>query len=235
MAVTKGTLTEPLPPEPTLGQYDHIHRSALLQDLRVEASRLDSSDGPLLDIGCGYRPYRSLFPIEQIGVDYTALDASPHLLATAEALPLRDGAVGVVLSTQYLEHASEPAMTLLEMRRVLRPGGRLLLSTHGVFPHHAHPNDFWRWTEEGLRRQVAAAGFDVDAIHRHGGIVSAGLLLATYPLGFERSSHTARLVSRVAIAALNRMGLVGDRVVARVSDHHYGAISYLVAATADVS
>jgi hypothetical protein len=37
----------------------------------------------------------------------------------------------------------------------------LLLTTHGVFPDHGCPNDFRRWTGEGLRGEVTQAGFDV--------------------------------------------------------------------------
>ena len=43
-----------------------------------------------------------------------------------------------------------PAAAVRELRRAVRPGGRVLLSTHGVYPFHPNPDDFWRWTHTGL-------------------------------------------------------------------------------------
>ena len=51
-----------------------------------------------------------------------------------------------------------------ECRRVLRPGGWLLLSTHGTWLYHPHPTDFRRWTADGLVREIEAHGFTVERI-----------------------------------------------------------------------
>ena len=50
--------------------------------------------------------------------------------------------------------------------RALRPGGTLVLSTHGMFEEHGCPDDYWRWTGFGLRRAVEDAGFQVDTIKK---------------------------------------------------------------------
>jgi SAM-dependent methyltransferase len=39
-----------------------------------------------------------------------------------------------------------------ELRRVVRPGGLVLASTHGNYPFHPNPDDLWRWTHQGLER-----------------------------------------------------------------------------------
>ena len=51
-----------------------------------------------------------------------------------------------------------------ECRRVLRPDGWLLLSTHGTWLYHPHPTDFRRWTEAGLVGELEAHGFNVERI-----------------------------------------------------------------------
>jgi SAM-dependent methyltransferase len=213
-----------------LSRYDFLHRRGIERALAEEAPTVP--DGPVLDVGCGLRPYADLFGEAYVGIDYTTEDARPDARASALDLPVRSGAAAVVLSTQYLEHADDPAATLTEMRRVLRDGGTLLLSTHGVFPHHGHPRDFWRWTEDGLVRQIEAAGFQVRRVHRQGDLVSAGLLLAAYPLGFESSSRARQRLAGAALVALNGVCLGLDRLAARRAAGHYAAISYLMVATA---
>jgi hypothetical protein len=47
----------------------------------------------------------------------------------------------------------------------LKRSGTLVLSTHGVWPYHPHPNDYWRWTRTGLARELEKAGFDVVTLH----------------------------------------------------------------------
>ena len=56
-----------------------------------------------------------------LGVDFVIEDGS------AEALPLPDGSVDAAVATQVLEYVPDVPGALAEIRRVLRPGGRVLL------------------------------------------------------------------------------------------------------------
>src|SRR5262249_41503594 len=69
-----------------------------------------------------------------------------------EALPVADDSFDIVLCTQVLEHAEDPAVAVRELHRVTKPGGRVLASTHGVQVFHPNPNDYWRWTHTGFQR-----------------------------------------------------------------------------------
>jgi SAM-dependent methyltransferase len=77
-------------------------------------------------------------------------------------VPLPDASFDLVLSTQVLEHVEDTQLHLDECFRLLRPGGTLVLSTHGVMYYHRDPEDYWRWTRPGLERIVAAPGFQVE-------------------------------------------------------------------------
>jgi hypothetical protein len=46
----------------------------------------------------------------------------------------------------------------------LKPGGWLLLSTHGNWLYHPHPTDYRRWTRDGLLRELSSRGFTVEAV-----------------------------------------------------------------------
>lgn len=52
---------------------------------------------------------------------------------------------------EVLEHLHSPHLAISELFRVLKPGGVLLVSTRFIFPVHAEPNDYYRFTEHGLR------------------------------------------------------------------------------------
>lgn len=133
----------------------------------------------VLDYGCADMPYRRLFPSD---ADYLAADLPGNPQATIEiaqdgGVPVEDSSVDVVLSTQVLEHVADPRRHLEECRRVLRPGGQLLLSTHGIMVYHPDPDDYWRWTSAGLQRAVHDAGLDVQRFDGIMGLSAAGLQL----------------------------------------------------------
>jgi SAM-dependent methyltransferase len=133
----------------------------------------------ILDYGCADVPYRGFFPTD---ADFVPADlaGNPHAALTINpdgTVPVEPGTFDAVLSTQVLEHVSDPGAYLAECHRVLRPGGTLILSTHGIFVYHPDPVDYWRWTSAGLRRTVEAAGFEVDRFDGFLGMAGTGVQL----------------------------------------------------------
>ena len=135
-------------------------RAPLARWLAAEASRAGADLGPyrLLDVGCGEMPYFSLFQPhvrEVVGMD-TGDNPRASLRGVIESIPADDASFDVVLCAQVLEHVDDPAQGVRELARVTRPGGRVLLSTHGAMVYHPNPVDLWRWTGAGLERLFAA-------------------------------------------------------------------------------
>ncbi|HEX7052600.1 MAG TPA: class I SAM-dependent methyltransferase [Burkholderiales bacterium] len=125
-------------------------------------SSLALSGAAVLDFGCGERPYERWFA--EAGARYSGADIdAAHEVAIRPdgTLAAADASFDLVASFQVLEHVWDLATYLGEARRVLKPGGHLLLSTHGTWFYHPHPGDYRRWTGEGLRREVAAHGFSL--------------------------------------------------------------------------
>jgi SAM-dependent methyltransferase len=135
----------------------------------------------VLDVGSGEsRPFGDLFDTDLfVGIDRFE---SADLIGDAGALPFRSGQADLVLCTEVLEHLPEPNLALAEIKRVLSPGGVLMLTTPLVWGEHDHI-DFQRWTEVGLRRTLMAAGFEVREFRRRGGIFTAlGCMVTRIPV-----------------------------------------------------
>lgn len=102
-----------------------------------------------LDIGSGSSLYANYFP-NRLGLDI-AKSRNPDLIADAHSLPFRNESFDCILCTEVLEHLKEPHKAKNEMNRVLRDGGKLILTTRFIFPLHDTPDDFYRFTKYGLR------------------------------------------------------------------------------------
>jgi SAM-dependent methyltransferase len=164
---------------PRWHRYAHVMRVLPASLERLAGDLGIRSDGRVLDYGCGDAPYRRFFPAE---VDYVGADlpGNPQAMVELRAdgtLPVEDESFDAVLSTQVLEHVADPGLYLAECFRTLRPGGRLLLSTHGIMIHHADPVDYWRWTSEGLRLTIEEAGFAIVRFEGVVGLAASGLQL----------------------------------------------------------
>lgn len=98
---------------------------------------------------------RSLFS----GRDFTGTDMRPgpgvDRVEDLRALSFTDASVGTALCLDTLEHCADPLAACRELHRVLAPGGVCVLSSVMFFPVHGYPQDYWRFTPEGMRLLLA--------------------------------------------------------------------------------
>lgn len=147
-------------------RYRH-YTIALYRRLRELSPELRIERGAsVLDYGSAEEPYRHFFPddIQYLGADLPGNDSAAVEISQDGTLPLEQDMFEAVLSTQVLEHVGDPALYLAECFRVLKPGGRMMLSTHGMFVYHPDPDDYWRWTTAGLTAAIREAGFQVTRL-----------------------------------------------------------------------
>lgn len=178
---------------------------------------------PVADVGAGDALLSRTFPdltIVSIDISDTGMRRAEGsaVVGTAEALPLGDASVQTVVLSELLEHAEDPAGVLGECRRVLAPGGTLLLSTplwplaHAELLYHwarirARPTlaNIAAWDPHHERRyhlpdllgQVRAAGFEIDQTVPVFGSASTAALYLLEPLVVRFGRPRPRIAQRL--------------------------------------
>jgi SAM-dependent methyltransferase len=159
-----------------------------------EFARSLGSPASALDLGCG----DGVLTAELAADSVTAADVSPVALARARRrlpgatlvelhpdapLPFGDGEFDLVLCAETLEHVRDVQLLLSEARRVLRPGGRIAVTT----PAHGRPTGLAIiahgfegrfdplsphlrfFTRRSLRRLLTELGFEPVSLRRRRG------------------------------------------------------------------
>lgn len=125
-------------------------------------------NGKLMDFGCGAKPYEKLFVncTKYVGVD---IEVSGHNHANENidvyydgvTLPFKDGEFDSAFSSEVFEHVNNIGSILDEINRVLKKGGRMLVSTPFLWNEHEIPYDYYRYTSYGITKLLEEHGFKI--------------------------------------------------------------------------
>lgn len=102
---------------------------------------------------------------------WTGIDMQPgtgvDAVADIHELPHDwSGRFSGVLCSEVLEHVRRPVRGLTELRRVTAPGGWIVVTTLFCFPEHGFPDDYFRFTRNGLAEVLAEAGWvDIETAY----------------------------------------------------------------------
>jgi SAM-dependent methyltransferase len=170
----------------TAGQWDHLREEMFGATFHLQAlGGLLDRDWTVGDLGCGTGPMT--VAIAPFVAHVVAVDDSPAMLGAArqrlegqtnvefrrgdlEALPVADGELDAAMLTLVLPYLPSPARAMIEVARVLKPRGRILL-TDLV----AHDRDSFRqqlghqwlgFSPEQIEQWLADAGFDEVRMQR---------------------------------------------------------------------
>lgn len=183
---------------------------------------LGSLSGDVLDVGCGYKPYRSWIPRAR---SYFGIDVFPGpdvdaLIAPGQPWPVGDACYDVVLCTQVLEHVGDLDHTVQEVVRALRPGGDAIFTVPFIFGEHNSPHDYRRLSRYGAHRLLGDHGLEIITVQPHGAIgstlgsIALGWTFDTLPRGGRAMIAVAPLLPLWLLLCLvvNALGALIDRI-----------------------
>lgn len=107
----------------------------------------DFPNGLVLDFGAGNRGTYFKNVVNYEIVNYQTTD----VIGVGEILPFNDNSFDGIISNAVLEHVKNPMKCAAEMARVLKPGGKLWVSSAFMSPLHGYPSHYFNMTAEGLK------------------------------------------------------------------------------------
>jgi SAM-dependent methyltransferase len=131
---------------------------------------IEMCKGDVLDFGAGTAKLRTRI---LGGVkSYTAFDmeALPGIDIVGDVLhpDIADASFDTIISNQVMEHVKKPWIMVEQMARMLRPDGLCIATAPFTYPFHADPNDYFRFTEAGMKTLFEDAGLEIVLCTKYG-------------------------------------------------------------------
>lgn len=154
------------------------HREAIRAFLR-EVAQSGWLTGTVLEVGSGQDTFaRDVFCAANPAMRFLRSELSPGgygleagtprgcyaLYVNVTCLGIRTRGLDGVICSKVLEHVADVRASLQEIARVLKPGGRLLITCPFLYPIHG-PQDFWRFTPQAFE-YLLADNFRIERIHK---------------------------------------------------------------------
>ena len=169
--------------------------------------------GSVLDLGGKKENKRGNFrpPLNKVeSWKYLNIDAStnPDYCCSAEDIDIDDEAFDFVLMAEVLEHLENPSKVLQESYRIIKHSGKLIATMPFLYPVHADPYDYQRWTPEKIRLEFEKAGFFIEKIVPMGGVFSVAYDLIYVSLTMaskDRDSYKNKVIRKLFMPVLAKV------------------------------
>lgn len=203
----------------------YFARRGLLVAIRQLASKVG---GRVVDIGCGSRPYESLFKASgYVGLELDTPDnrltKKADVYYDGKTFPFEADYFDSAICNQVLEHVFEPDAFVREIARILKTDGVLLLTVPFVWDEHEQPRDFGRYSSFGLTALLERNGFEVIEFRKTmDDVRTIFQMLNAYLFKITRvhNAYLALAVTLVLMAPFNLAGTVLSWVMPRNEDFY---------------
>ena len=135
----------------------------------INVKRLSKNiSGKTLDVGSGSKPYIGLFNnvTEYIGMD---IEQSGHkhqreyidVFYDGQTFPFEESAFDSLVFFEVLEHVFNPDTFFKQIKKVVKPNGRCLITIPFIWGEHEQPYDFARYSSFGLKHMFDQHGLEI--------------------------------------------------------------------------
>jgi SAM-dependent methyltransferase len=136
------------------------------------------ASGLLLDLGCGNVPLYGIYKdkvIDNICIDWSnTLHKNIYLdyeVNLNTIIPLDSEQFDTILVTDVLEHIAKPELLMSEIKRLLKPNGKIILTVPFLYWLHEQPYDYFRYTEFALRMFCQQNNLTIIELEPYGGAI----------------------------------------------------------------
>jgi len=150
-----------------------------------------------------------------------APETRPDVLADVVRVPFSDAYANCIICTEVLEHLPNPIACVDEAYRLLKPGGLLIASVPFLYPVHADPFDYQRFTADGLR--YLCRRFTSVHVQSMGGYLGViGMFLELGVSGWQGGWRLPRGVVKQLVICLARSLYWVDQKLPNLGQMEYG-------------
>jgi SAM-dependent methyltransferase len=198
---------------------NYFDRMGLYKAIKSNAIYLK---GRLLDFGCGNKPYKCLFNVnEYIGLDieesgHSHINENIDVYYDGKTIPFDDSSFDSIFSSEVFEHIFDLDPILAELYRVLKPGGNILITLPFVWEEHEVPFDFARYTSFGIKDLLEKQGFKIIKQEKSNNYVEVIFqLCSAYIYRYVLPGRFKRVLGPIFIGPITFLGVVLSKILPR--------------------
>jgi SAM-dependent methyltransferase len=130
-----------------------------------KTAKMLPEDAEVLDVGAGRGDFKPIFARQAyLGLDiypYPEIDLAVNLI---EECPFKDGSFDLVVLANVIEHVYEYRALMVRIAKLLKPGGRVLVTVPFLLKVHQEPVDYHRYTRYALAQLAGELGLEVEVL-----------------------------------------------------------------------
>lgn len=208
----------------------YFSRKGLFDAVRKHS---DLIAGKTLDIGCGQKPYQNLFKnaTQYLGLEIDSpqnrIRKNADFFYDGKHMPFTNQSFDSVICNEVLEHVFNPNDFLQEIHRILRGGGKMLLTLPFVWDEHEQPYDYARYSSFGIKHLLEQNGFKILKLEKtNDGLEVIFALINAYI--YKKLCTRNKILRILAILFItsffNLLGIIASKILPRNPDLYLDSV-----------